>query len=69
MMQRIHFESATKSCPDRASLAVTGPDASNFLQGLVTGRCRGLAPGKAGYAALLTPQGKILFDFLVLRHG
>lgn len=52
---------------DRAAIAVTGDDAQTFLQGLLTRDVAGLAPGSAAFAALLTPQGKILFDFLVLR--
>jgi folate-binding protein YgfZ len=51
---------------DRAVLAVCGPEAREFLQGLVTNDiAAGLAPGSGLYTALLSPQGKILFDFLV----
>ena len=51
---------------DRAVLAISGPEARGFLQGLVTGDIAGgLAPGSALYTALLSAQGKILFDFLV----
>ncbi|HKQ11409.1 MAG TPA: hypothetical protein VJS85_09480 [Rhizomicrobium sp.] len=51
---------------DRAVLAISGPQARDFLQGLVTNDIAGgLAPGNGLYTALLSPQGKILFDFLV----
>jgi hypothetical protein len=50
---------------DRAVLAVAGPEARGFLQGLITNDVEQLAPGKGLYAALLTPQGKILFDFFL----
>ncbi len=51
---------------DRAVIAVSGPEARDFLQGLVTNDVvNGLAPGTGLYTALLSPQGKILFDFLV----
>lgn len=51
---------------DRAIIAISGPEARDFLQGLVTNDIlRGLAPGTGLYTALLSPQGKILFDFLV----
>jgi folate-binding protein YgfZ len=51
---------------DRAIIAVSGPEARDFLQGLVTNDIvNGLAPGTGLYTALLSPQGKILFDFLV----
>jgi tRNA-modifying protein YgfZ len=55
---------------DRGVVSVSGPDATGFLQGLLTNDVERLAPGEARYAALLTPQGKILFDMLVVRaHG
>lgn len=50
---------------DRAVIALSGPEARGFLQGLITNDIERLAPGTALYAALLTPQGKILFDFLI----
>ncbi len=50
---------------DRAVIALSGPEARTLLQGLITNDIDALAPGKALYAALLTPQGKILFDFLI----
>ncbi len=51
---------------DRAIIAISGPEAREFLQGLVTNDVTGgLAPGTALYAALLSPQGKILFDFFI----
>ncbi len=51
---------------DRAVLAISGPQARDFLQGLVTNDVvGGLAPGTGLYTGLLSPQGKILFEFLV----
>jgi folate-binding protein YgfZ len=50
---------------DRAVVEVTGPDASTFLQGLITNDIARAKDGRAVYAALLTPQGKIIHDFLV----
>jgi len=50
---------------DRAVIALTGPQARDFLQGLVTNDLHKLTPGHGLYAALLSPQGKILFDFLL----
>ncbi|HKD46669.1 MAG TPA: hypothetical protein VKB67_03215 [Rhizomicrobium sp.] len=52
---------------DRAIIAVEGGEARDFLQGLITNDLAALAPGRGLYAALLTPQGKILFDFLVVE--
>jgi folate-binding protein YgfZ len=50
---------------DRAVISVSGPEAKSFLQGLITNDIGSLAPEMPLYAALLTPQGKILFDFLL----
>jgi folate-binding protein YgfZ len=50
---------------DRAVIALWGPESHSFLQGLVTGDVRRIEPGLPVYAALLTPQGKILFDFQI----
>jgi hypothetical protein len=50
---------------DRAVIEMTGPDAAAFLQGLITNDVTKAANGRAVYAALLTPQGKIITDFLV----
>ncbi len=52
--------------PDRAVLAVDGADRVGFLQGLVSNDVAQAAPGRAVWAALLTPQGKYLADFFVL---
>ena len=54
---------------DRAVIALSGPDAHTFLQGLITNDIGKLEPSKPLYAALLTPQGKILFDFILVDDG
>lgn len=54
---------------DRALVEVTGPDAESLLQGIVTTDLSNLATDEAKPGALLTPQGKILFDFVVSRDG
>lgn len=53
--------------PDRVLVTVTGPDATALLQGVLTCNVETLEPGEARLGALLTPQGKVLFDFLVSR--
>jgi folate-binding protein YgfZ len=50
---------------DRAVISVEGTEARAFLQGLVTNDMAECAPGRAIYAGLLTPQGKLLFEFLI----
>lgn len=52
---------------ERAVLSLEGAEAENFLHNLVTADVLGLAEGEPRYAALLTPQGKVLFDFFVVR--
>jgi len=52
--------------PERSVIRVSGEDAGRFLNNLVTSEVGDLAPGAARFAALLTPQGKIMFDFFVV---
>ncbi|MCZ8543259.1 folate-binding protein YgfZ [Mesorhizobium qingshengii] len=54
---------------DRALISVSGPDAEHFLQNIVTTDLDTLGAGEAKPGALLSPQGKILFDFLISRTG
>lgn len=56
-----HYLISMAILTDRAVVALSGPEARSFLQGLVTNDVT--APPV--YTALLTPQGKILFDFIV----
>jgi tRNA-modifying protein YgfZ len=53
--------------PNRGVVKVVGEDARNFLHGLVTADIQNLTPGEARFAALLTPQGKIIADFMVVE--
>jgi folate-binding protein YgfZ len=52
---------------NRGVVRVAGADSAHFLQNLVTNDVEGLEVGEVRFAALLTPQGKILFDFLIHR--
>jgi len=52
---------------DRGVVAVSGPDAEKLLGGLVTNDMATLGVTGALYAGLLMPQGKMLFDFLIVR--
>ncbi len=51
--------------PDRGVVKVAGDDARKFLNGIVTADVGKVTPQAPCYAALLTPQGKIIVDFLV----
>ena len=50
----------------RALVEVSGPDRTSFLQGLLSQDVETLAPGEVRYGALLAPQGRLLFDLLVI---
>ena len=52
---------------DRGVVRVAGEDAEKLLQGVITNDMELLAAQPAIHAALLTPQGKILFDFFVVK--
>ena len=54
---------------DRGLLRLEGAEATSFLQGLVSNDVEQLTPDRSLYAALLTPQGKYLFDFILYRRG
>jgi folate-binding protein YgfZ len=55
--------------PTRGVVEVAGADRVSFLQGLVSNDVERAAPGRAVWAALLTPQGKWLADFFILSDG
>lgn len=52
-----------------ARLDVRGPDAAEWLQGLVTQEVKALQPGQGAYAAYLTPQGRMVADLRLLRRN
>ena len=54
---------------DRRVLRISGDDRVDFLQNLITQNVTNLPDGACVMAALLTPQGKVLHDFLLLRDG
>ncbi len=51
---------------DRGVLKVAGPDTATFLQKLITNSVQKFEPGESRFSGLLTPQGKLLFDFFVV---
>lgn len=55
--------------PTRSLIRISGKDAQDFLHSLITTDIEGLPENEARPGALLTPQGKILFDFLIWRDG
>jgi hypothetical protein len=55
--------------PHRSVIAVGGPDRAEFLQGLISNDTTKVGPGRAIWAALLTPQGRFLNDMFVVGDG
>jgi len=53
--------------PDRGVVKVAGEAARQLLNGLVTTDVGAVEPGAPRFAALLAPQGKILFDFIIVQ--
>ena len=53
---------------DRGLLYLNGKDVKEFLQNLVTNDIEKVTNKMSCFAALLTPQGKYLFDFLIIKH-
>ncbi|MGB8274728.1 MAG: folate-binding protein [Alphaproteobacteria bacterium] len=55
--------------PGRGALEISGADVRSFLQGLVSNDIHKVAPDRAIYSALLTPQGRYLHDFFIVQVG
>ena len=53
---------------DRGILYLNGEDVKEFLQNLITNNIEKVTDKMSCFAALLTPQGKYLFDFLIVKH-
>lgn len=57
-----------KACllSDRGVVTATGADTATFLQRLVTNSVLNIPAGESRFAGLLSPQGKLMFDFFVI---
>jgi len=53
---------------DRGILYINGPDSEKFLQNLISNDIEKVNKSKSCFASLLSPQGKFLFDFIVIKH-
>ena len=53
---------------DRGILFIDGVDAKDFLQNIITNDINKVSDHNSCFASLLNPQGKFLFEFLVIRH-
>ena len=70
-MTATQIQTETRCAPDptRALLRVTGEDRVTFLQGLLTQDIKRVVAQGIGYGALLTPQGKLIADFLIVAQA
>jgi folate-binding Fe-S cluster repair protein YgfZ len=53
---------------DRGILYINGVDAKEFLQNLISNDINKVDEAKSCFASLLTPQGKFLFAFIIVKH-
>ena len=53
---------------DRAILYVSGLDCKDFLQNLISNDINKVSDNSSCFASLLTPQGKFLYEFIVVKH-
>ncbi len=53
---------------DRAILYINGPDAKDFLQNLISNDINKVSDSSSCFASLFTPQGKFLYEFIVVKH-
>ena len=53
---------------DRGLLYINGDDAKEFLQNIITNNIENISEDRSCFSALLTPQGKYLYDFIIIKH-
>ena len=53
---------------DRGILFIDGEDSKDFLQNIITNDINKVSETNSCFASLLNPQGKFLFDFIVIKH-
>ena len=53
---------------DRGILFIQGEDSKEFLQNIITNDIDKVDDSNSCFASILTPQGKYLYDFLIIKH-
>ena len=53
---------------DRAIIYINGIDAKDFLQNLISNDINKVTDNSSCFASLLSPQGKFLFEFIIVKH-
>ncbi len=54
---------------NRGVIKISGKDAKPFLQGLITNDINNIGEDKFLYAMMLSPQGRFLYDFFIIKQG
>jgi tRNA-modifying protein YgfZ len=63
--EQLSQQAALVDFSHRDLVAISGPERINFLQGLITNQIKEVRPDQSIYAAMLTPQGRFLWDFTI----
>ena len=53
---------------DRGLIYINGEDSKGFLQNIITNDVNKVSENNSCFSALLTPQGKYLYDFIISKH-
>ena len=53
---------------DRSILYINGEDAKDFLQNLISNDINKVSEDNSCFTSLLTPQGKFLYEFIIVKH-
>ena len=53
---------------DRGLLYINGDEAKEFLQNIITNNIENVSEDRSCFSVLLTPQGKYLYDFIIIKH-
>ena len=53
---------------NRGLISVSGEDAKDYLQNIITNDINKVSKSSSVFSALLSPQGKYLFDFFVIKN-
>ena len=54
---------------DRGIIYANGNDIKDFLQNIITNNIENVTEDKSCFSALLSPQGKYLYDFIIVKHS
>ena len=67
-LERLRDQAALVDLSHRGCVEISGEQRIEFLSGLITNQIRHVSPSRTIYAALLSPQGRFLWDFAILAQ-